>query len=59
MSYAPLLSGREARRRQQFGDDARRKGAGWTRKFRKGRTQRLPKPFTNQPDQPEETHETQ
>ena len=38
-----LLSGRQARRQAQFGPDARRKGAGWTRKFRKGRTQRLPR----------------
>ena len=33
-----MLSGRAARRSQQFG--MRRKGAGWTRKFRKGREQR-------------------
>jgi len=38
-----LISGRRARRIQQFGPGARRKGAGWTRKFKKGRTQRLPR----------------
>lgn len=41
---APLMSGREALRQQQF--SARRKGAGWTRKFRKGRTQRHPRQTT-------------
>ena len=51
MSYSPLLSGRQARRMQQFGKEARRKGAGWTRPFRKGREQRLPKQETK------ETHE--
>ena len=35
-----VLSGRAARRKAQFGDTARRKGAGWTRPFRKGRVQR-------------------
>lgn len=43
MTYRPMLSGREARRAARFGPGVRRKGAGWTRKFRKGRTQRLPK----------------
>jgi hypothetical protein len=41
--FHPLLSGREARRMRQFGPGARRKGAGWTRRFRKGREQRLPR----------------
>ena len=42
------LSGRKARRAQQFGAEARRKGAGWTRTFRKGRTQRLPRRKTEE-----------
>ncbi len=41
--FTDRLSGRAARRRSQFGDGVRRKGAGWTRTFRKGRTQRLPR----------------
>ncbi len=45
--FTPLLSGRAARRRAQFGENARRKGAGWTRKFRKGREQRLPRQETS------------
>jgi len=36
------LSGRKARRHGEFGPERKRKGAGWTRKFRKGRVQRLP-----------------
>jgi len=40
--FSPILSGREARRKEQFGEKARRRGAGWTRQFRKGRRQRLP-----------------
>lgn len=36
----PTLTGREALRAQRFAQ--RRKGAGWTRKFRKGRRQRQP-----------------
>jgi hypothetical protein len=40
--FVPLLSGREARRASQFGRDARRRGAGWTRAFKAGREQRVP-----------------
>jgi hypothetical protein len=36
-----MLSGRAARRQQV--KDMRRKGAGWTRPFRKGRVQRHPR----------------
>lgn len=38
--YLPIISGRRARRSAQFAQ--RRKGAGWTRSFRKGRDQRTP-----------------
>jgi hypothetical protein len=39
-NFGGILSGREARRQQK--ENARRRGAGWTRQFRKGRVQRLP-----------------
>lgn len=47
MSFAPLLSGREARRSARFG--RRRKGAGWTRSWREGRgTEDAPRhPYTD------------
>lgn len=35
-----IVSGRKARRQAQFGPDARKKGAGWTRSYRKGREKR-------------------
>lgn len=57
MALHPLLSGREARRAQQFGPSARRKGAGWTRRFRKGRKQRLNPTSTPQVDTPVENEE--
>lgn len=38
--FRTSLTGREAYRSQRFA--YRRKGAGWTRKFRKGRSQRHP-----------------
>ncbi len=40
--FAPLMSGRQARRAARFGPGGRRRGAGWTRAFRVGREQRLP-----------------
>lgn len=48
--FRPFMTGREARRAQRFG--FRRKGAGWTRPFRKGREQRFP---FQPPKQHEET----
>lgn len=39
--FRPTLSGRAAQRASHF-SATRRKGAGWTRRFRKGRRQRLP-----------------
>jgi len=40
MNPRAIISGRKARRANQFGQ--RRKGAGWTRSYRKGRDQRQP-----------------
>jgi len=40
MNPRSIISGRKARRAQIFGQ--RRKGAGWTRSYRKGRDQRTP-----------------
>ena len=40
----PVISGRAARRREQFGPEGRKRGAGWTRKLRKGREKRLATP---------------
>jgi hypothetical protein len=36
-----ITSGRAARRGERFGPKGRRKGAGWTRAMKKGRTKRL------------------
>ena len=40
--FRSTLTGREARRKSER-NARHRKGAGWTRMFRKGRTQRLPR----------------
>ena len=40
MNPRSIISGRKARRANQFAQ--RRKGAGWTRSYRKGRDQRTP-----------------